>query len=182
MDGLTQTIAGLTGFELPNLHSSWRGQDISRLPHKPSCIDLCTGRNDLGLSNPLLLRSRREGRGHLSAEDDILDEKPLNGNPPFVCNVGYNFGNFERDGFALGHDTLDGACADNVAEGGLGAFDECLVKVGDTEGCTVWVADLVVDDGVTTQKSKLMKDNLGSVVYIHFNVDIVTSAKLILVK
>jgi hypothetical protein len=149
MNGLTRTIAGLTGFKLPDLHSSRRGQDISRLPHKPSCIDLCTGRNDLRLSDPLLLRSRRERRGHLSAEDDILDEKPLNGNTPFVCNVGYDFGNFKCDVFALGHDTLDGACADDVAEGGLGAFDECLVKVGNTEGCTVWVADLVVDDRVT---------------------------------
>ena len=82
------------------------------------------------------------------AEDDVLDEDAFDGDTPLVCDVAYDFGNFEGDGFALGDDALDCAGSDDVAEGGLRALDEGLAKVADAEGGAVGVGDLEVDDRV----------------------------------
>ena len=138
----------LESLQLPDLHSCRGSQDVGGLPHESGRIHLRTGSNDLGFTEPLLLRGRGERGGNLRGEDDIFDEDTLNGDTPFVGDVANDFCNFESDGFTLCHDALDSACADNVTKGGLGPLHEGLAKVGDTEGSPIWVGDLEVDDRV----------------------------------
>lgn len=56
-----------------------------------------------------------------------------------------------RDFFAALDDVLEDAGADDVAEGGLRAFDEGLADVGDAEGGFVGGGDVVVDYGGEVQ-------------------------------
>jgi len=111
---------------LSDLHGSRAGENISRLPHETSRVDFSARSNDLGLSDPLLLGSRGQGRGYFGAEDDILDEDTLDGDTPLVGNVSHNLCNLECNGLALRDDALDSACADDVSERGLCAFDQGL--------------------------------------------------------
>ena len=118
------------------------------MTHEARGVDFCAGSDDLGFSETLALRSGGQRRGHLGREDDVLNEDALNGNTPLVRDVADDLGNLEGDGLALGDDGLDGARADDVAEGGLRALDEGLAKVADAEGGAVGVGDLEVDDRV----------------------------------
>ena len=104
-----------TSLELPDLHSSRRGQDISRLSHQARGIDLCPRCNDFTLSNPLLLSSAAQTGGDFGTEDDILDQDSFDGHAPLVGNVAYNFSNFERNSFALSHNRLDRTCTYDVS-------------------------------------------------------------------
>ena len=66
---------------------------------------------------------------------------------PPGCDVFDDFADGLRDFFAAFDDVLEDAGADDVAEGGLGTFDEGLADVGDAEGGFVGGGDVVVDDG-----------------------------------
>ena len=140
--------ATLTSLQLPNLHRRRRRQDIRRLPHQARRVDLRPRRDDLTLTQALLLRGGGQARRNLGREDDVLDEDALDGYTPLVRDVADDLGNLEGDGLALGDDGLDGARADDVAEGGLRALDKGLAKVADAEGGAVGVGDLEVDDRV----------------------------------
>ena len=140
--------AALTSLQLPDLHRRRRSQDICRLPHQARRVDLRPRRDDLTLTQALLLRGGGQARRNLGREDDVLDEDALDGYTPLVRDVADDLGNLEGDGLALGDDGLDGARADDVAEGGLRALDEGLAEVADAEGSAVGVGDLEVDDRV----------------------------------
>lgn len=133
------------------MHSSRGRKDISSLAHKPGSVNLCTSRDDFGFSDTLLLGGRRERSGYLCAENDILDEDALDGHAPLVGDISNNFSDFESDCFTLSDDTLDGPCADDVAESCLGTLGESLTEVADTKSSTVWVGDLEIDDGVAKE-------------------------------
>ena len=143
----------LKRLQLPDLHSGWGSQDVGSLPHEPSRIHLRTSSDDFRFTDPLLLRGRGKRSGDICGEDDILDENAFDGDTPFVGDVAHDFGNFERDGFTFCHHTLDSARTDNVTKGGLSTLYESLTKVGDTEGGTVRVGDLEVDDRVAVKEN-----------------------------
>ena len=141
----------LESLQLPDLHSGRRSQNIGGLPHESGRIHLRAGSDDFGFTEPLLLRGRGKRGGNLCGEDNVLDEDTFDGDTPFVGDVTDDFGDFESDSFTLSYDALDGTCADDVTQGGLGALNESLAKVGDTEGCSVWVGNLEVDDRVAVR-------------------------------
>ena len=126
------------------------------MAHQPSRVDLCASGNDFRLSNTLLLCSRGEGGGDFRAEDDILDEDTFDGDTPFIGDVSYYFSDLECNGFPLGYNALDGAGTDDVSEGCLGSFDECLTEIRNAESSTIWIANLEVDDGVTVTRCLMM--------------------------
>lgn len=171
----------LKSLQLPDLHSSRRSQDISSLPHESSRIYLRAGSDDFGFTDPLLLRSRGKRGGNILGEDDILDEDTFDGNTPLVCGITNNFRDFESDGFALGNDTLDGTCTDDVTEGGLGTFYESLTKVGDTKGCPIGVSNLEVNDRVAVREVFQSGTRVGAdrFVYPHYDIDIVPGDDLL---
>lgn len=166
----------LKRLELTDLHSCGGGENIGSLTHEACRVDLGAGRNNFGLSKPLLLGGRRKRSRYLRREEDILgirmqklaarydgtevvvveanlDENALDRNTPLICNVTDNFGDLERDRFALGDDALYCTRTNDMPESGLRPLDESLSEISDTEGCAVWVGDLEVDDRVATQTS-----------------------------
>ena len=169
----------LKRLQLPDLHSRWRSQDIGSLPHEPSRIYLRAGSDDLRFTDPLLLRGRGKRVGNLRGEDDILDEDALDGDTPFVSGVANDFCDFEGDCFTLGHDVLDSTCADNMTKGGLSTLDESLAKVRDTEGRTIWVDDLEVDDRVAVRDDLVRGPDECIGLYTHRDIDIVPGDDLL---
>ena len=67
-------------------------------------------------------------------EDDVLDEHGLDGDTPVVRCVFDDLADGLGDLFTALDHILEEAGADDVAEGGLGTFDESLTDVGDAEG------------------------------------------------
>jgi hypothetical protein len=144
---------GLTGFQLTDLHGCGGSENVGGLPHETCRVDFGTGRDDLALSDPLLLCRGRERCRDFGAEDDVFDEDALDGHTPLVCHIAHDLGNFEGNGLALGNNGLHRPCTDDVPEGGLCSLNESLSKVADAKGCPVWVANLEVDDRVAKNRS-----------------------------
>jgi hypothetical protein len=132
------------------------------LPHQSCRVDLCPRRNNLTLTEPLLLRRATQARAHLGREDDVFDEDALDRDTPLVSDVAHDLGDLERDGLTLSDDGLHGARTDDVPQGGLRALGEGLPEVGDTEGGAVGVADLEVDDGVAGGRRQREATSRGS--------------------
>lgn len=80
-------------------------------------------------------------------ENDVFDEHGFDLDAPPRGDVFDDFADGLGDFFAAFDDVLEDAGADDVAEGGLGAFDEGLADVGDAEGGFVGGGDVVVDYG-----------------------------------
>ena len=118
-----------TGLKLPDLHSSRTSQNICSLSHQTGRVNFCPGRNDLRLSNPLLLSRRRQRCRDFGAEDNILDENTLNGDTPLVRNVTDDFCNFKGDSLALSDHALDCAGTNDMSERRLSAFNQGLTEV-----------------------------------------------------
>ena len=80
-------------------------------------------------------------------EDYVFDEHAFDLDAPAGGDVFDDFADGLGNFFAAFDDVLEDAGADDVAEGGLGAFDEGLADVGDTEGSFVGGGDMVIDYG-----------------------------------
>ena len=150
-----------TGFQLTDLHGSGAGEDISCLSHETGRVNLRSSGNNLRLSDPLLLSSRRQGSGDFGTEDDILDEDTFNGDTPLIRNVSNDLGDFECNGFTFGDDTLHGTSTDDMTEGSLGSLDQRLSQVADTERRAVGIDNLEVDNRVTV--ANVSKTFLGQI-------------------
>lgn len=135
------------GLKISDLHSGRGVQNIGGLPHELCSLDLSSGGNDFGLSDSLALGGHGEGVLQFAVEDEVLDEHGLDLDAPAAGDVFDDFGDGLGDFLAAFDDVLEDAGADDVAEGGLGAFDEGLADVGDAEGGFVGGRDVVVDDG-----------------------------------
>lgn len=72
----------LHSFEVSDLHSWSRAQNIGGLPHQLGALNLGAGSDDFGFSNTLALGSHRERVLELGAEDDVLDEHGLDLDAP----------------------------------------------------------------------------------------------------
>lgn len=118
--------------------------NISCLAHKSRRIHLRSGCNDLRFTDPLLRSGGRERLLQLSRKDDILDEDTLDGHSPFLRYALDDLFDFQRDGFAVGHDALESPTADYVTQSGLGTLDERLTHVADAVAGAVGVGDVPV--------------------------------------
>jgi len=101
-----------------------------------------------------LLGSRRQRGRDFGSENDILDKDTFNGDTPLVRDISNDFSNFEGYCLTFGNKALNGACTDDVSECGLSSFDKSLTKVSDSKGCSEGVANLEVNDGITTGGKK----------------------------
>lgn len=126
--------------------STRKGLSTCCYAHELRRLYFCPRGNDFGLSGPLGLRGHGERVLELLAEDDILDKHALDGNTPAGGRLIDNLANGGCDLLAALNDVLEGAGADDMAQGGLGALDEGLADVGDAEGGLVGRGDVVVDD------------------------------------
>ena len=142
------------------MHRRRRAQDVSSLAHELRGLDFGAGGDDLGLSDPLRLGGHAEGVLKFVAEDDVFDEHALDLDAPAGGDIFDNLTDRLGDFFATFDDILKDASADDVAEGGLRAFDEGLADVADAERGFVGRGDVVVDDGGQVQ---------GDVVFRHAN-------------
>lgn len=138
---------GLHSLQVPDLHRGSRGQDISSLAHEFRALHFRARSDDLRFSDPLRLRSHGQGILQLVGENHVLDEHTLDLDAPPGGDVFDDLADGLGDLFAALDDVLEDAGADDVAEGGLGAFDQRLADVGDAEGRFVGGGDVVVDYG-----------------------------------
>ena len=137
---------GLHGLEVPDLHGGRGGEDVGGLAHELGGLDLGAGGDDFGLADSLALSGHGERVLQVGAEDDVLDQHALDLHAPPRGDVLDDLADGLGNLFAALDDVLEDARADDVAEGGLCAFDECLADVADAEGCLVGRGDVVVDD------------------------------------
>ena len=138
---------GLHRLQVSDLHGRRTAQDIGRLAHQFRALDLGARGDDFGFSDPLALRGHGEGVLEFVAEDDVFDEHGFDLDAPAGRNVFDDLADRLRKLFAALDDVLENASSDDVAEGGLRAFDEGLADVGDAESGFVGGGDVVVDDG-----------------------------------
>lgn len=124
----------LHGLEVADLHGGGAGQDVGGLAHELGALDLCAGGNDFGLACALALRSHGKRVLQLLAEDDVLDQHALDRAAPTRGRVFDDFADALRDFLAALNHVLQHARADYMAQGCLGALDECLADVGDAKG------------------------------------------------
>lgn len=80
------------------------------------------------------------------AEDNVLDEHRLNLDTPAGGDVLNDLANALGNLLTALDDVLQDTGTDDVAQGGLGALDQGLADIGDSEGGLVRADDVVVDD------------------------------------
>ena len=137
----------LHSLQVPNLHS-WRGaQNVGGLAHQFCGLDFSAGGDDFGFTDTFALCGHGEGVLEFGGEDDVFDEHAFDLDTPARGDVFDDFPDGLGDFFAAFDDVLEDAGTDDVAEGGLGAFDEGLADIGDAEGGFVGGGDVVVDHG-----------------------------------
>ena len=141
----------LKRLELTDLHGRGRREDVGRLAHEASSVDLSAGGDDLALTDALLLRGAGEGCRDLGGEDDVLDEDALDSDTPLVCDVADDLGDLERDSLAFRDDGLDRTCADDVSQGRHGSLHERQAEIPDAERGTIGVHDMEIDDRVAVK-------------------------------
>ena len=129
------------------MHSRRGTQDIGGLAHQFGGLDFCACGDDFGFSDTFGLGGHGEGVLEFGGEDDVFDEHGFDLDAPSRSDVFDDFADGLGNFFAALDDVLEDTGADDVAEGGLGAFDEGLADVGDTEGGFVGGGDVVVDYG-----------------------------------
>lgn len=137
----------LHSFQVSDLHSRSRREDIGGLSHQFGALDFGAGLDDLCLTGSLALGGHGQRVLELLAEDDVLDQHTFYGDTPAGCCLFDDFADALGDFFAALDYILEDAGADDVAEGGLGSLDEGEADVRDAEGCLVRARDVVVDDG-----------------------------------
>lgn len=138
------------------MHGRRRSQYIGGLSHQASSIDFSTGSNDFGFTDSLLLSGRGKGSRNFGTEDDILDEDTFDRDTPFVSGIANNFCNFIGNGFPFGNDALDSTSTNYMTKRGLRPLDERLAKISDTEGSTIRVGNLEVNDRVAVDRYEMM--------------------------
>lgn len=142
---------GLHGLQVADLHGRGAGQDVGGLAHEFGGLDLGAGGDDFGLADALGLGRHGQRVLQLVAEDDVLDQHALDLHAPAGRDALDDLADGLRDFLAALDDVLQDAGADDVAEGGLRAFDKGLADVGDAEGGFVRGRDVVVDHGGEVQ-------------------------------
>ena len=157
---------GLHGFEVSDLHGGSRGEDIGSLvksmsvdvfilrgangtylTHQLVRFDLGTSTNNLALTDPLRLGSHGKRVLQLIAEDDILDQHGLYQDTPGSSHFLDDLRCRLSDLLATLNHVLQHPRTNDMAECGLGALDEGLLDIGDSECGLVRRNDLVVDHG-----------------------------------
>ena len=144
------------------------------MPHELGGLDLGPGGNDLGLSDPLGLRSHAERVLQLVAEDHVLDQHAFDLHAPAHGDVLDDLADRLRDLFPSFDDILQHPGADDVSQRRLGPLDERLADVGDAEGGLVRAGDVVVDDAGEVQGDVVLghADLLGHLDDLDLDVDL----------
>ena len=117
------------------------------MAHQFRGLDFRAGGDDFGFSDTFGLRGHGEGVLEFGGEDNVFDEHAFDLDAPAGGDVFDDFAYGLGDFFAAFDDVLEDAGANDVAESGLGAFDEGLADVGDAERGFVGGGDVVVDYG-----------------------------------
>ena len=136
----------LHGFEISDLHSWCRAENVGSLSHELGGFDFSTGSDDLGFTDTLGLCGHGERVLEVVAEDDVLDKHRLDLNTPAPSDILDDFTDGLGDFLAALNNVLEDTGTDNVTKGSLCALNEGLADVGNTESCLMRRSDVVVDD------------------------------------
>ena len=119
---------------------------ITNLAHELRALYFGAGSDNLGLTGTLGLGGHGERILQVLVENQVLDEHGLDFNTPSGGRLLDDLANGLCDLLTALNNVLEYAGTDDVAQCRLGALDESLADIGNTEGGLVWRGDAVVDD------------------------------------